>query len=214
MRMNLMALKAFNDRAVRESIAVVRRVTLEDLTRPTPCSAWNLGELLAHMTAQHRGFAAAARADGGNLTHWKAEAPGPEAVGQYLAAAEAVLAAFVEVGTEEQEFALPEFGADAVFPAIRAIGFHFLDYVVHAWDVARALDLPFVLDPDILDAALLIAMAVPNGAHRTKPGAAFAPSLPEPADSDALSRILMHLGRSLSWGASLRSRGSADMGSA
>ncbi|MFD7256330.1 TIGR03086 family metal-binding protein [Streptomyces sp. NPDC059874] len=198
MHTNLVTIKAFNDRAVRESIAVVRRVNVEDLTRPTPCSAWNLGELLAHMTAQHRGFAAAARADGGSLTHWKAEVPGPDAVGRYLASAEAVLAAFAEVGSEEQEFALPEFGAGAVFPAIRAIAFHFLDYVVHAWDVARALDLPFALDPDILDAALPIALAVPDGAQRTQSGAAFAPSLAEPNGSDALSRILTHLGRSLS----------------
>ncbi|MCX5378684.1 TIGR03086 family metal-binding protein [Streptomyces sp. NBC_00091] len=209
MRMELEVVKAFNERAVRESIAVVRRVALEDLTRPTPCSAWNLGELLAHMAAQHRGFAAAARADGVNLTHWKAEAPGPQAVGQYLAAAQAVLAAFAEVGTEEQEFALPEFGEGAAFPAVRAIGFHFLDYVVHTWDVARALDLSFALDPDILDAALPIALAVRDGAHRTQPGAAFAPSHPEPADSDALTRILLHLGRSPSWGPPVRSRGSA-----
>ncbi|MFF4562039.1 TIGR03086 family metal-binding protein [Streptomyces sp. NPDC001435] len=189
-------MKAFNDRAVRESSAVVRRVSVKDLSRPTPCSAWNLGELLAHMAAQHRGFAAAARADGGDLAHWKAEAPGPDAVARYLAAAEAVLTTFAEVGVEEQEFALPEFGAGATFPAIRAIGFHFIDYVVHAWDVARALDLPFTPDPDILDAALPIALAVPNGAHRMRPDAAFAPSLPEPADSDALTRILLHLGRS------------------
>ncbi|GHI10495.1 maleylpyruvate isomerase N-terminal domain-containing protein [Streptomyces cellostaticus] len=100
MRMDLVTIKAFNERAVRESIAVVRRVSLEDLTRPTPCSAWNLGELLAHMTAQHRGFAAAARADGDDLTHWKAEAPGPEAVARFLAAAEAVMTAFAEVGAE------------------------------------------------------------------------------------------------------------------
>ncbi|WP_258023830.1 TIGR03086 family metal-binding protein [Streptomyces bambusae] len=195
---NLVAIKAFDDRAVRESIAVVRRVNVADLTRPTPCSAWDLGELLAHMTAQHRGFAAAARGDGGDPTHWKAEAPGPEAAGKYLAAAEGALAAFAEVGTEEQEFALPEFGPGAVFPAIRAIGFHFLDYVVHAWDVARTLDLPIAFDPGILDAALPIALAVPDGAFRTQPGAAFAPSLPEPADADALTRILMHLGRPLS----------------
>ncbi|THA32831.1 hypothetical protein [Streptomyces sp. A1547] len=93
----------------------------------------------------------------------------------------------------------------------RAIGFHFLDYVVHTCDAARALDLPFAPDPDIPDAALPIALAVPNGADRTRPGAAFAPSHPEPTDSDTLTRILLHLGRSLSRGPSLRSRASPDM---
>lgn len=207
MRINLEDVKAFNERAVRECVAVVRRVSAQDLGRPTPCSAWNLGQLLAHMAAQHRGFAAAAGADGGDLTHWKAEVPGPESAGRYVAAAEVALAAFAEVATEEQEFTLPEFGADAVFPAVRAIGFHFLDYVLHGWDVTRALDLPFAPDPAVLDAALPIALAVPIGAHRTQPGAAFAPSLSAPTGSDTLTRILGHLGRSHSWSPPVRSPG-------
>ncbi|MEU8825457.1 TIGR03086 family metal-binding protein [Streptomyces sp. NPDC048636] len=196
MHMTLGVINALNARAVRESIAVVRRVSIEDLARPTPCSAWNLGELLAHMTAQHRGFAAAAGAEGADLAHWKTEAPGPNAVARYLAAAEAVLTAFAEVSTEEQEFTLPEFGANASFPAIQAIGFHFIDYVVHAWDVARALDLPFTPHTDVLDAALPIALAVPDDARRIQPNAAFAPSLREPTKTDTLTRILLHLGRS------------------
>ncbi|MGW4569356.1 TIGR03086 family metal-binding protein [Streptomyces sp. NPDC004561] len=196
MDLDLSALKAFDDRAVRTSIDVVRRAGEEDLTRPTPCAAWNLGELLAHMTAQHRGFAAAARGDGGDLGHWKAEAPDPQAVARYVAAAQAVPAAFAAVRAADQEFALPEFGAGAVFPAVRAIGFHLIDYVVHAWDVARCLGLHLALEPDLLEAALPLALAVPGGAHRTRPGAAFAPTLPGPAGSDTLNRILLHLGRS------------------
>lgn len=202
--MNLEDVKAFNERAVRECVAVARRSGAADLGRPTPCPDWNLGRLLAHMAAQHRGFAAAARGDGGDPTHWEAEVPGPETVGRYVAAAESVLAAFAEVTTGEQEFALPEFGAGAVFPAVRAIGFHFLDHVVHGWDVTRALGLPFAPDPAVLNAALPVALAVPGGAHRTRPGAAFAPGLPAPADSDVLTRILLHLGRSPSWRPSVR----------
>lgn len=46
--------------AVLASVDVVDNVTTEDLSRPTPCAGWNLSQLLAHMTVQHRGFAAAA----------------------------------------------------------------------------------------------------------------------------------------------------------
>jgi hypothetical protein len=43
-------------RAVRASVRVVALVGAADLGRPTPCGDWTLGELLAHMTAQHDGL--------------------------------------------------------------------------------------------------------------------------------------------------------------
>ena len=46
-------------RAVRASVDVVSRVAAGDLRRPTPCSEWSLGDLLAHMTAQHILYTAA-----------------------------------------------------------------------------------------------------------------------------------------------------------
>jgi uncharacterized protein (TIGR03086 family) len=193
------SIRTSDARAVRDSVAVVRRATLDDLPRPTPCSAWNLGDLLEHMTVQHRGFAAAARGAGADLTQWKPEQPGPRTIRRYLTAADEVIEAFAEVGAAEQGFALPEFGTDAVFPAFRAIGFHFIDYVVHTWDAARALDVPFTPSPDLLETALPLALAVPNGAHRRRPGAAFAPAQPHSTLRDPLARILLHLGRSPSW---------------
>src|SRR5579859_7441834 len=47
-------------RAVLASIQIVSQASTADLARPTPCADWTLADLLAHMTAQHNGFAAAA----------------------------------------------------------------------------------------------------------------------------------------------------------
>ena len=80
-----------------------------------------------------------------------------------------------------------------------AIGFHVIDYVVHAWDVARALDRSWAPDPDLLDPALAIALAVPNGAERREPGAAFAPGHDAGDDAATFDRILALLGRSPAW---------------
>ena len=55
-----MDVRELDRRAVRASVDMVAKVTIEDLGRPTPCAGWTLADLLAHMTAQHRGFAAAA----------------------------------------------------------------------------------------------------------------------------------------------------------
>jgi uncharacterized protein (TIGR03086 family) len=95
---------------------------------------------------------------------------------------------------------LPEISTELTFSAARAIGFHFIDYVVHGWDVARALDVPYVLPDGLAAAALPIAEAVPSdGPARERPGAAFAPRLPATDGAPALDRILRLLGRSPDW---------------
>src|SRR5580704_13953945 len=95
-------------RAVRASVQVVSQAGAADLARPTPCSDWTLGELLAHMTAQHNGFAAAAAGDGGDLSRWQPGPPAADPVQEYAAAAGRVLAAFGAHGVLDREFALAE----------------------------------------------------------------------------------------------------------
>jgi uncharacterized protein (TIGR03086 family) len=80
-----------------------------------------------------------------------------------------------------------------------AIGFHFVDYVVHGWDVARALDVDFQLPDDVIAAVLPIAFAVPDGDFRTVDGSPFARAVPCAETAGDLDRLLAHLGRSPSW---------------
>lgn len=195
-------------RAVRASVDVVSAVTADDLGRPTPCAEWTLGDLLSHMTVQHVGFAAAAAGRGADPDVWKASAPATDPVTEYAMAAELVIAAFAEPGMLERGFSLPEIIPGVEFPAAQAISFHFIDYVVHGWDVARSLDIPYVLDPDLVIAALPVAEAVPAGERRLRPGAAFRPRLTGPAEpgyaeADPMDRILALLGRSPAWSAGL-----------
>ncbi|HEX7306824.1 MAG TPA: TIGR03086 family metal-binding protein [Lentzea sp.] len=173
------------------SVDIVSRVRTDDLSRATPCSEWTLADLLAHMTVQHHGFAAAARGLGDDPAVWRSRPAGPA---EYAKAAEDVLAAFTD---PMPEFDLPEFGAR--FPAAQAIGFHLVDYVVHGWDVARSLGVGYRLDPDVAEVALPIALAVPGGEARLVPGAAFGPALAAKGDADPLDRVLTLLGRSPQW---------------
>jgi uncharacterized protein (TIGR03086 family) len=199
MRMHTADVVELNRRAVRASVDVVALVTAADLRRPTPCADWTLAELLAHMTAQHHGFAAAAGGRGTDPQVWRTRPLGTEPAATYAAAAGEVLAAFAAAGVLDARFALPEISAEVTFSGRRAIGFHLVDYVVHAWDVARALDLRLDLPDDVVRGALPIAEAVPDGPGRLLPGAAFAPGLPVPAGADAMDRLLALLGRSPTW---------------
>ncbi len=184
-------------RAVRASVQVVSQASAADLARPTPCTAWTLADLLAHMTAQHNGFAAAAAGDGADLVHWQTGAPVADPVGEYAAAAERVIAAFAAAGVPGGKFVLPEISPKLRFPAVEAIGFHFVDYVVHGWDVARALGLGYDLEPEVLAAAVPIAQAVPDG-ERRRPGAAFAPRAAA-TSGGVLDQIVALLARRPDW---------------
>lgn len=183
--------------AVRTSVGLVERAAAADLRRPTPCAGWTLGDLLAHMTAQHYGFAAASAGDG-DQARWRVRELGDDAVSAYLAGSDHVLAAFAAEGVLDRKFPLPEFTGGPTFPARQAISFHFVDYVVHSWDVAKTLGLPVSFEPTLLDVALTVARAVPSGEVRLRPGAAFAPEVAHSGGSP-LDQIVATLGRSPGW---------------
>ncbi|MVU75636.1 TIGR03086 family protein [Nocardia sp. ET3-3] len=184
-------------RAVRVSISVVSCLTPAQLDAPTPCVGWTLRDLLEHMIVQHKGFAASAHGEG-DIALWKPQPLSDDPIAEYRAAAEQVLAAFAEPGVLERQFPLPEVRGGIVIPAPLAISFHFIDYVVHAWDVARALGATVEFEDDLLSAGLPVAEAVPRGADREQPDASFAPVIEAP-DATGLDRILTVLGRSPRW---------------
>jgi uncharacterized protein (TIGR03086 family) len=190
-------LVAFDAQAVRTSIDLVAKTTEQDLDRPTPCRGWTLYGLLAHMASQHHGFAAAARGES-DLALWRLRSLGDDPVATYRASAEDVLEAFAADDLPERKVVLAEFSPTMTFPALQAVGFHFIDYVVHAWDVARTLGLPLEFAPDLLEAAIGIAESVPGGETRLAPGAPFGPEVAYAGDS-TLDRIVAMLGRSPDW---------------
>ncbi|HEY0531403.1 MAG TPA: TIGR03086 family metal-binding protein [Actinoplanes sp.] len=184
--------------ATRGSVAVVARIAPSDLSLPTPCAAWDLRALLAHMTVQHRGFAAAAAGRGGDLAVWQ-PVPAEEPVAAYSLAASEVLSAFASPGVLDRAFVLPEIPRAPSFPGRVAIGFHLVDYVVHGWDVARTIGAPYAPPEEVVAAALPVARAVPDGSGRLVEGAAFAPGITVPPGAAALDEILLRLGRDPAW---------------
>jgi uncharacterized protein (TIGR03086 family) len=196
-------IRPFHRTAVQASVDLVSAVAVDDLRRPTPCAGWDLADLLAHMTVQHHGFAAAARGKGADLAVWDvatvADAVSRDPGGSYAAAAADVLEAFAAEGVLDASFALPEFGPGATAPGATAIGFHFVDYVVHSWDVARTIGAPLKLPEDVITAVLPIVLAVPDGEFRTAQGSPFRRAIEADESATDLDRILLHLGRSPAW---------------
>jgi uncharacterized protein (TIGR03086 family) len=155
------------------------------------------------MTVQHHGFAAAARGGGADKGEWDpaivTDAVTADPAGVYAASAADVLDAFEADGVLDASFVLPEFGPGATFPGAMAIGFHFVDYVVHGWDVARTLGVAFELPSEVVAAVLPLALAVPDGDFRASDDAPFGPAVSADGAVSDLDRLLAHLGRSPVW---------------
>ncbi|TGA89933.1 TIGR03086 family metal-binding protein [Streptomyces sp. MZ04] len=194
---DLIDLIALDRTAVQESLRVLRIARDADWERPSTCAGWTLRDLVAHMAAQHHGFAAAARGAGDDRTYWIAPDLGGDPFKVYDESVRHVLAAFAEGGVLERGFTLPEIGG--TFTGRVAVGFHLLDYVVHSWDVAATLGVRLDLPRPVVEAALDIARRVPKDPDRRGPGAAFAPVLPTPEEASPLDEMLALLGRSPRW---------------
>lgn len=185
---------ALDRAALQESLRVLRTARDADWERPSPCVGWTLRDLVAHMTAQHHGFAAAARGSGADRTYWMAPDLGRDPYKIYDESVRHVLAAFAEEGVTERGFTLPEIGG--TFTGRIAVGFHLLDYVVHSWDVATTVGVGLALPGPVVEAALDIARRVPKDPELRGPGSAFAPALPTPEHASPLEEMLALLGRS------------------
>src|SRR5690349_7359435 len=150
-------------RATEAVRPVHEQVQRADLDRITPCTGWDLHQLLRHMVGQDHGFAAAAGAE------VDVGAFGPRDLGDDIAAAlssslAGVHQAFAQAAPERL-ILMPEFGAQR-FRLAAVIGFHFIDTVVHGWDVAATIGISLRYPPELVTAALAQARAVPDGPFR------------------------------------------------
>ncbi|MBL1101836.1 TIGR03086 family metal-binding protein [Streptomyces coffeae] len=177
--------------------AVVSRVKTDHMRLATPCADWTMYGLLRHLISQNEGFAASARGMGEPWSVWRDGDIGNDPAGAYEASADEVTTAFAEDDVLERRFALPEVGEGFGVPGRIAIGFHLIDYVVHAWDVAVTIGAPWEPSDELTTAALRIAGLVPDEGRG--PGAAFRRRNAVPDDAPPGHRLLALLGRDPSW---------------
>ncbi|NDU72959.1 TIGR03086 family protein [Actinomadura sp. DSM 109109] len=189
-------LRPLDRKAADLYLSVVAQVKPDALRLPTPCPDWTLHGLLRHQVSQDEGFAAAARGEGARLAAWRGGDLGDDPHAAARASAGLVAGAFTGTALDAG-FALPEVRDGGTFPAAPAIGFHLVDLVVHAWDVAAAIGAAWEPDGDLVEASLRIAAVVPEEGRG--PGDAFAPSVPSADGAEPRERLLALLGRDPSW---------------
>ena len=192
-----MDIREFDRQALEGTDRVVAQVTEDRLGAPTPCDGWDLRALLVHMTGNNNGFADAAEGRPADPEVWAGAGIGDDLVGEYQKSAERVGAAFAAGGVLERKLHVYGYGT---YSAPEAIGMHFIDYLVHGWDVARAIGVDHRLDPQLCLAVLEIGETWPQDSPRIwGPGAPFGKRIPISADAPADHRMLGFLGRPPAW---------------
>jgi uncharacterized protein (TIGR03086 family) len=139
-------------RASAEFERRLRRVGAHDWSRPTPCAEWDVRALVNHVIGGNRRYVMllhGASADDVNRTR-TADHLGDDPVGSFATTAAALAATFREEGALSRmaHHPLGERSGEQL------LGMRVVDLAVHAWDLARALDVDDALDPEAVAFAL------------------------------------------------------------
>jgi uncharacterized protein (TIGR03086 family) len=194
-----MDIRELDRRAMRVTAEIIAGIRPAQLDNPTPCGQWLLRDLLAHIVGQYHGFALAASGQPTGLDAFRPRPVGEGMAGAYAATAALVTAAFAEDGVLDRVFYLPEIRDGGPYPARMAIGFHLVDEVVHAWDLAKSTGASAEFDDEVLAAAVSISARVPNDPAGRGAGFAFALGADPDPDAPPLDRIVTLLGRRPDW---------------
>jgi uncharacterized protein (TIGR03086 family) len=174
---------------------LVANVHDEQWSDPTPCTEWNVQQLVNHMIIGNLLFAGILSGRPGtsadvakaHLTSPLADRP----VEAYRESADAVLTAFRRPGVLDEQFVVP-FGP---VPGIVAAHLRITEVLVHGWDLARATGQSTDFPDDIVEQELAFSRAkvgeIPPG--RTP----FAPEQPVAQDAAPIDRLAACLGRTV-----------------
>lgn len=164
---------------VARARAVVDGVADDQLGLPTPCSEWNVQQLLDHMAGAQAGIA-------GMVVGEQVAAEG-STMDKIDAAASAIDKATSEPGALEKvvESRMGE------MPVARMIGMAVGDLAIHTWDLAKATGQDTALDDGVVDFLYPLMEAMLKRGR----GPAFAAPIAVPADAPLQDRLMGITGR-------------------
>lgn len=177
------------ERGLDETARVVAGVRPEQFDDPTPCEGWKVRDVLQHIVGGNHFFAAAAVGEppptgDGDLV-------GDDPAAAYEQGRTRALDAWRKPGVAERIVTLPI----GDIPGSMAMGIHFVDHLVHAWDIAKATGQDTALDTELAETAYAMMNGRIPDQLRTGDGAPFGPEVPCAEDAPPHERLVAYLGR-------------------
>ncbi len=162
------------ERALDQAHAAILGVRREELDQPTPCTGWDVGQLLAHLAVGPGNLLDMAR---GGSPDWSA-APDrvDDPAGTFRAGADELLAHWRDSDPAERQ----------------GIDWQIAEFAAHTWDVVTATGQTPELDSDVAERGLAFMSATLKPEMR---GDTFAPEQPAPANATPHERLAAFAGR-------------------
>lgn len=166
---------------------VLAGVRPEQLAAPTPCTEYDVRDLMTHIVGWVRSFAAAA--SGRTVTDDPAAYAGPEFVGDFHAASVELIDGWRSGGIDRT---IPLAGGE--IPGRVALTMTLMEYVTHGCDLAVATGQPVPYSDDELAVTLERARATLPDQYRGA-GKPFGDRVDVPADAPLAHQLLGFMGR-------------------
>ena len=160
--------------------AVLARLTEEDISRPTPCTEYTVGDVGQHLVRSMVLLASVAGAQIGTPVAGSLDAT-------VAATAEAALTAWRRRGLDGSVAV-----GRSVLPARLAVEIIPLELLVHGWDIARATGHDIDVTPEVAGYVLDRARELITADKR---GRSFAAEVPAGAQATILQRLIAFTGR-------------------
>ena len=181
---------ALHRRAVGEFDARVRAVGDDQWELPTPCSDWNVRQLVNHLVYEDRWTVPLM--EGTTLAEvgdrYEGDLLGDEPRKAWAESSAEAVAAVQADGALERTVHL----SSGPTPATEYVSQLFADHLIHAWDLARAIGADERLDAGLVASCATWFEAVED-AYRSAGAIAARP--PVPGDADAQTVLLARFGR-------------------
>jgi uncharacterized protein (TIGR03086 family) len=171
------------EQASARAVEVAEGVRPDQLSSPTPCSAWTVQDLLDHLvggTVYLRGA----------ISGSPMEAPSEATAADYRAERDRCLAALRDPDVLSRTCPSP-LGFD--WTVLEATAGTFMDTLVHTWDLATATGQPADLDPLLVDACT--EMFLPETPERGRAAGIVGPAVTVGDDATPQDRLLGAMGR-------------------
>ena len=181
---------ALHRRALDRFDSKVHVVAREQWRAPTPCSEWDVRQLVAHLADEQ--YWAVALLEGKSLAAAQAEVPAEPLAGDPVEAWERAVDAARRVLDRPDVLAGTVELSYGPTPAADYVAEMTIDLVVHGWDLARATGQDEAMDGELLDATW--ARVEPRAGDIAGSGM-FAQRVPVDASVDPQTRLLALLGR-------------------
>lgn len=169
---------------------VLANVTSEQLSLPTPCSSWDVSELINHLVGAQYFFAAGVT---GTPPGESPDFSSGDFVQAFDEGSAACISAFGADGVMEQMLTLP-FGT---MPGAAFMGLATTDTFQHAWDLAKATGQSTDLAPELATALLAQSKAAIQDSFRGPEGAPFGAEQQASGDAAVADQLAAFLGRAV-----------------